>query len=482
MKRLLHIVASALLPATLAAAGTSSTAISDYLSRYSGNFAFAHKAAYKSPFEADAKLDALNNRISRFTKSKFNAAAATDKTALPVSDEFGYLDAPDGSTWFYTAKYDAERIAQGDESYTYYITNIKGYTYTIYDSKFNVVGTIKDEVTLTGDETRVAQLQLDACITKRFFNTNDNYEVMVSLIMNRDMSGNPYPYTNARTKAYSIGGAKDDNGNDVAIAEIDGYVVSTLNVAPDAWSENFYISFMTEEGNMDLPNLEDMLESCSYIVKTYKKGGYSASPIEVNTSKFSLPRLPGNQETTPFFMAFEHDGKPYFVTQRYDKWFMTDPVGFTDDESMNADNSLIIDIYTLQSLYDSEFTKIQTTRVPMSLEGEPAKVIYKYYCVGSLAGEDDFIFNGDKIDFMLTNETLSTEGGETTLYAYHNLSADGVITSTIATDVDGQIRLSDVKGAPGQHLFIINENNSALTFKFINVPSVEVVLSTPVFV
>ena len=81
------------------------------------------------------------------------------KKAAPIAvlegtDETGMLNAPDGSTWFYTGNYIIEEI-----KHEYYTERVKkGFEYTIYDQNLKVLGTVRDLLPLREGQTRIAQI------------------------------------------------------------------------------------------------------------------------------------------------------------------------------------------------------------------------------------------------------------------------------------------------------------------------------------
>ena len=101
---------------------------------------------------------------------------------------------------------------------------IKGYKITVYNAALQEVGKVEDVVELGEKETKVAQIEVGTLITQKFFNYDASYEIMIGIACNTTEYVNNY-----RTKAYSI-------GNNTAIASFDGYYVSAVNTATDAWS------------------------------------------------------------------------------------------------------------------------------------------------------------------------------------------------------------------------------------------------------
>lgn len=96
------------------------------------------------------------------------ATAQTSQTG-PV-DNYGFLNAPDGTTWTYTASFEKDA-----NLYTMV-------TLSVYDSQKELIGTIIDSLKLEDPNmTGINQAEINPLVTQKFFNTDNKYEVMLFL-------------------------------------------------------------------------------------------------------------------------------------------------------------------------------------------------------------------------------------------------------------------------------------------------------------
>ena len=165
-----------------------------------------------------------------FSNSRNQQRIAPNFTT-PAGDEFQYLNGPDGTQWYAICNYDTDEVELEGGYVTDHI--LKGFSYTIYDSKFNEIGTVRDKIDLQEGEIKCASLMLDVTVTRRFFKSDDKYEVMVSFAMNT-----PDFVNNTRTKIYAIENLADGEYS-VPISVLPGYPVDAIDGANDKWTENF---------------------------------------------------------------------------------------------------------------------------------------------------------------------------------------------------------------------------------------------------
>ena len=107
---------------------------------------------------------------------------------LNAGDMLADLDGPNGELWYYTGRLYSRAIKY--QYYTDYI--LEEYEFTLYNSKFEELGTIRDLVRYADDEVRVPGPQdgidLLPTITRNYFNSDDKYEVLVSIAVNSSSS------------------------------------------------------------------------------------------------------------------------------------------------------------------------------------------------------------------------------------------------------------------------------------------------------
>ncbi|MDE6287153.1 MAG: hypothetical protein K2M00_00025, partial [Muribaculaceae bacterium] len=431
----------------------------------------AHRNASAEPFRYARTVS------PEFIKAQSPAQGlmrAPEAKPLKGNNDFGYLEGPDGSVWYYTADYDIEKKAVEGGYEGYYETIIKGYTFSIYDSHMELMGTITDVVTLADDEVRLAQVMPDIAVTRKFFNIDDNYEIVVSLACNRDYMSGAYPVTVYHSKVYSLGGQKDENGNDIAIDNIDGYIVADVDTSTDPWSENHYITFMTETIDMSLDDYLEMLASDKYILSIYQKAGYNGGAKKIGEFEMPLQQLPGDQMSSPFMLCAAHEGQAYFAVAKYKKPFFVNPVG--DDENMTADNSLEITLHKASYSGLEEVSKTEIPLIPLD------NYLYTFMGIG------DFRYNGD-IDFghfdgnaSAPCYTVTTKGFSiVTDTHYHSTAVYNAAGEKILSYPEGMenfVNLSDIPGENPQVMFtrLTDEN---YTFHFVDVYTGEEVMELP---
>lgn len=395
----------------------------------------------------------IPNRWSKLDLGKGRMKVAPNHSS-EAANAFQYLTAPDGSTWYATTRLDTDQVLLDGGLATEDI--IKGYEFTIFDSDFNEIGKIRDKVRFEEGETKCAKVMLDMQVTQKFFNYDAKYEVMVAVCMNAA------DYTvNTRTKAYSIGGEKDDEGMDIPVNTIDGYAIDAVNMAPDAWGEQYYISFYTETSPSDLENYPafiDYLKECRNVITTYRRSGSDSEPSVFNVHETPQLCLPGDQMDSPMMLSKNVDGKFTMVFSRYEKSFFVDPTGWSQDESMTPDNNLVITIYQQADKYAKSMDLIQTTSIPCVQNTEDSTVIYTFYGIGNLMYADDVDFTHYTSDgraaFIVTADEYRTTNDDMYNSAYRVYDADGKMLMTLAENTENFLMMSDIPGHEPQAMFV----------------------------
>lgn len=423
------------------------------------------------------------------------AAVAQHRVAPALSTtgghQFGYLEMPDGQTWFYDCVLDTEAVVH-NEYWTEHV--IRGYTFTIYDAQFNVKGTIHDTIKLADDENGVAAVMMDGTVTKKFFNYNDAYEFIVSIAANKpDYTMHQY------SKIYSLGSAPGDDGCTPVDTVMEGYVCDSANGAADAWSENFYISFVNDYAPASMDSYTDLGQyagDCGQEVTTYKKCGYSSGPQLINTLRVANPCLPGDQMSVPFFFSIVKGSKVYFVSQQYEHWFFSNAVGPQADEDGNVTgmpdefNNLVVDIKSYNGWGDA-LTDVKEVKIPANQTDNDANTYFSYYSVGNLDWSRDIRLgdDGQPTGFNLARQKYLVNNDDSYLTDYFRTDAEGVVTKTIGTDINSVASMTDLPGFQPQALFVkIHEGEadedgnmapSTADFSMIDLDDAEEVVSFP---
>lgn len=424
-------------------------------------------------------LDGKKQRVGGLMR--WNPAATDTLGAKPAFefkdlDYYGDLDGPDGKLWYYTAHYNYERIEHNNGWANYVEFKMRGFQFDIYDAEMKFVGSVSDTVTYAEDETRVPQADLAPIVTRHFFNTDDNYEIMVGLIVNTTA------YVNREyTKVYSINGKKDDKGRDVCLQTINEPVGDVLDASTEG-KEQIYISFMSGgtdyvskgEGDDDInSNYWEKYTSNYTEIKTYAPAVDAGGPRLVNTYKVKLAQLPGDMQDAPMLMSFVRGGQPYFVAQYYEQPFYNRYDSFTDDMTQREGNNLIVDLYKVAA---NGFEKVQSTKIPVVRNTDNEQVIASYYGIGLLGYYGDIIENdGNDRDFIVCRQDYisASDSYEDNFYRYNS---KGEKTNTIFERADSYISLSNLAGQEPQVMFVGYDAYGDYQFNFVNMNTYETVL------
>lgn len=403
------------------------------------------------------------------------ARMAADKV-LPSAESVTYLLAPDGSVWYATIHLDTETIDLPGGMATEDV--IKGWEITVYDSLFKEVGKVKDTYVLAEDETKIAKVQPDMALTQKFFNTDTKYEIIVTVFCNTASYN-----VKSHSLVYSLGGATDESGNTETIAEYPGYVIDSDNFAVDRFSENYLVTFMEEISPAsadDYDTYEEFLDAYKMKLTTYTKAGWNKGPAPVLEVEIGQNYLPGDGMTAPFFMTTRTaDGKPAFVTSRYEKGYFANNLDFSDT-TPSADNHLLVDVYTMKSVTASTAEKQWSASIDMELPA--AGDLAKYYGIGQFAFTDDVNFSDYTTDgepaFIVTVSDLPAADPDNPIPSFYVYNLAGVRTMTLAERADAYSILSDVKGENKQAMFVKQDDNGFL-FDIVDVVTGQLVVEIP---
>lgn len=395
---------------------------------------------------------------------------------IPAVDLYSFLEGPKGELWTCTYSFDTEEIQH--EYYTE--TRYNGVTVTVYNSNLEPIGQVIDHYPLGEGQTGLAQIMIDPVLTQKFFNFDTSYELAIMVSYNTP----DYSIQN-KTYIYSVGAEVDAAGNTPRLAEYDGYIVASVDGAQDKWSEEYYITFLTESGyDMNADTYEEFVASQKYIAKTYKKASWGNGPEIIGQVEISVANLPGDMMSCPFQLSTVIDGKPTFIVQQYEKWFFNNVIGPTgDNENPNEgmpteDNNLVIDVYTYPRI-GTEWVLDHTTKVPCIQKDDVADVVFRYYGIGNLTYTDDYRPDGSLI-MSIYKYRLSDDDNYLQTYALYD--KDGNFKTTLAENASSFILMSDVPGQEPQAMFIdlnsdkLTQSEAAALLYFVNLESGDKVL------
>lgn len=378
---------------------------------------------------------------------KVGAFKTLNPNVLSKSSESGYLNAPDGSTWFFSIDYKTSET-----------NSIQGFKITVFDSQLQEVGSVEDEIQLGENETRVAQLSIGPDLTQKFFNYDNSYEIMIGVATNTTAYVNNY-----RTRVYSI-------GKNEPVTTIDGYYCSAVNAAKDAWSEDFYITFYTsvETETPEVNGIENHLDN-RFV--TYKKAGYSGMGDPVIDVRF--PEICTTGEYAIPVLSVVNDGKPWISFSHLKHCWFEDPYDYSN-ENPAADNEMIVDVYTTGSGWNAAMEKYSTTTFPLDTNADDLFFLYH----GNFQYDNDLnlTLSGDGTPSLYITKAHSTQGGDTFSYDYtvyraapKGETAAGVKKFDLAQGVSGGTFMTDIPGFAPQVMFIIPDGDGDVFFQFVNV-------------
>lgn len=427
----------------------------------------AHFSAAEKPFRwapkaknTPAEWHSLSSK-AKVQKLQAKAPGTPDLTLAP-GDDVTYLDMPDGSTWFVVSTLD-KKILEQNEYYTDF--SITGVHATFYNDQLKPVGKIDTEITCPEGFERCNSIQFGAAVSKKFFNLDDNYEVMLLTNFNPASGYGATPFT----KVFSLRGATT---NAVEVTTLPGYYMAAVNNASDAWSEDFFMQFFSGERYTD--------EEMFYLFDIYSKASYgNPGPNLVHSFMEDMMLVMSDGENESMPVMINSRGKELYVTcAHYEKTFMKNPFDYTD-ETINENNRYIIDLYKKNGS-KNELMKVSTTAIPC--EPAPEGMFMHTYSLGSFLGIEDitFDYSTDLPSFVIA--ISDTDNNENTYTHYCVYNTAGEVIKKFGEGNQGYMRLSSVEGQPEQFVFLMpdSSNEIGLKYSFYNWPEMELATEIPV--
>jgi hypothetical protein len=368
-------------------------------------------------------------------------------TKLEPSSIYGTLYGPDDTVWYYTAEYTIENISDYTQSYT-------SAKFNIYNNLGELVGTINDNFELGENETSINQAEINPNITKGFFNSDDNYEVMIFChATTTDYSGHTYNHV------FTL---KDGVGE--KIMNMDGNQVLLEDVATYSWDEKYYMIFERDDYNNDT----------IYFDVYGRREFMTDGPQLKHTFVCDVNNIAAMADGLPIILT-KHNGSPYYATAAYEKPYFDPDVNIWEDAVVQEDNNLVV------TLYNSDFEEVNQIKVPVPTDSDDlGGYIYKFPVIGVLNSCDDIVFDkfstGDDPAYVITMQNYTTSDDYVNSYYVYN--SEGELTNTIFEDAVASLYMSDVTGQPDQFCFYSESEDDAL-FSFVDFPSCEVVAEVP---
>lgn len=423
-------------------------------------------------FPYAAKVKAAEQRATTIGSSKLAKEGASNISVasklrsldIPTGDDCGYLDGPDGSVWYFTANYRTEGA------------NLTGFDIIVYDDKFQEVGKVKDNIRMEENETRVAQVSISGQITKKFFNTDNNCEIMIGMAFNTPQYVNHY-----RTGVYAI--TPDLTSDAEPLMTIPGYYISAIDTATDRWSEKYWITFY-EEDDTQTPMVGEVPNASDEVFRIYKYAAYSGFEAPLMEVRVPTICMPG--ENAVPLIANVKDGKPYFAVNYMKYCWFENPFDY-NNENPTANNELIIDLYTTNDSWTPSIEKYSTTRIPSHASVDDRYFLY----LGAFSYSNDLSLgvysNNNDPYYIITQEHYRTASDDYNytfdLYraAEQGADAEAQYQFNLADKVEQGIFLSDLRGYDPQVMFV-KTNGTDFFYNFTNLLTGEIEHTLPVYI
>ena len=361
-----------------------------------------------------------------------SAATAQTSQTGPV-DNYGFLNAPDGTTWTYTASF--------EKKYNLYTM----VTLSVYNSQKELIGTIIDSLKLDDPNmTGINQADINPLVTQKFFNTDNKYELMLFLhAQTKDYEGRQFNHV------FSF-----DEGETVTtpIATVEGRQVYAQNVGD--YSENYVMIFARDSASSS----KDYTLCYDVRRKSVYGGGVQ------HTFRVPYQNVAALTDLQPIYM-FKNGDMLYYVLQQYEKPYFDPTTPLDQDPVVNPDNNLVI-TYMNQS-----YKTLYTTKIPVT-QDENQKLLYTFPMLGGLNGVKDIAVNydGNAPAYIITMEKYNLES-DGSINSYYMYDVNGKLIKTIAENTLGRILMSPVAGQEDQWLFMKEEYDGE--FFFVDLPSCE---------
>ena len=360
------------------------------------------------------------------------AMAQTSQTS-PV-DNYGFLNAPDGTTWTYTASFEKK---YGDYTMV---------TLAVYNDNKEHVGTIVDSLKLDSTMIAINQAEINPLVTQKFFNNDEKYELMLFL--------------HAQTKNYEgkffnhVFSIADGETVTEPVTTVEGRQIYAQNTSE--FNENYVMIFARDSASTS--------KDYTLCYDIRRKVAYGDKDGIRHTFRVPYANVAALTDLQPIFMV-QSGYDQFYVLQQYEKPYFDPNTPLDQDPVVNPDNNLVI------TYINKIFKTVHTTKIPVT-QDENQKLLYTFPMLGGLEGAKDILLNydGTKPAYVITMEkyNLESDGSITSFYKY---DVDGNLLNTIAENSLGRIKMSPVVGQEEQWMFMKEEYDGE--FFFVDLPSCE---------
>ena len=360
-----------------------------------------------------------------------SAAIAQTSQSKPM-DNYGFLNAPDGSTWTYTASFEKK---YGDYTMV---------TLAVYNDSKEHVGTIVDSLKLDSTMIAINQAEINPLVTQKFFNNDEKYELMLFL--------------HAQTKNYEgkffnhVFSIADGETVTEPVTTVEGRQIYAQNTSE--FNENYVMIFARDSASTS--------KDYTLCYDIRRKVAYGDKDGIRHTFRVPYANVAALTDLQPIFMV-QSGYDQFYVLQQYEKPYFDPNTPLDQDPVVNPDNNLVI------TYINKIFKTVHTTKIPVT-QDENQKLLYTFPMLGGLEGAKDILLNydGTKPAYVITMEkyNLESDGSITSFYQY---DVDGNLLNTIAENSLGRIKMSPVVGQEEQWMFMKEEYDGE--FFFVDMPS-----------
>lgn len=373
--------------------------------------------------------------ISMVVMLMMGLGAATAQTSKigPV-DNYGFLNAPDGTTWTYTASF--------EKKYGMY-TCVK---VQVYDSQNQLVGSLVDSLNIDNENvTGINHAEIDGLVTQRFFDSDANtYEVMLFLhATTKDYQGLEFNHVFSLAAGETV---------TTPIKTVEGVRVAAQNMSD--YGENYIMVFQRDSAKNNAD--EHML--CFDV----RRGAFFGDGV-AHTFRVPYANVAALNDLQP--LCILKNGKFInYVVQQYEKPYFVPGSPF--EEPVVTENNHLVITHINQS-----YKELAVTKIPI-VQDENEKLLYTFPKLGGLNGAKDIVLNddGSVAAYVITHEKYNLEN-DASLNSYYLYDVEGNQQKVIAENTVGSVMMSPVVGQEDQWMFIKEEYDGE--FFFVNLPSGE---------
>ena len=359
-------------------------------------------------------------------------ATAQTSQSQPM-DNYGFLNAPDGSTWTYTASFEKK---YGDYTMV---------TLAVYNDNKELVGTIVDSLKLDSTMIAINQAEINPLVTKQFFNTDDKYELMLFLhAQTKNYEGKHFNHV------FSIAAGETVTE---PIVTVEGRQIYALNTSE--FNENYVMIFARDSASST--------KNYTLCYDIRRKAVYGDKDGIRHTFRVPYANVAALTDLQPIFMV-QSGYDQYYVLQQYEKPYFDPNIPLDQEPVVNPDNNLVI------TFINKIFKTVHTTKIPVT-QDENQKLLYTFPMLGGLEGAKDILLNydGTKPAYIITKEKYNLESDGSSIISYYKYDVDGNLLNTIAENSLGRIKMSSVVGQEEQWMFMKEEYDGE--FFFVDLPS-----------